>query len=399
MMQFISAEEDKKLDVEEARADLGAKLKRMDVLKKEIERVEARIQEEEKLTLDVTIPEWSSPFVVKVYATKFEVELAKGISLTSSPASVFESLKFLTFSRGSSFSGSIRPVPFSRGTFRYAYYARSDSGVRYVMKHMIDVYHMQDDEMLDLKEGAGVHFLGKFVVDEFNRMRPAGCVSFEMLTCEVLEWEKDHRPQELVVSLVKDKDVNFPSTSHLSPISPQPGRPSRQAWCLEPLLDGAFAKFNNNGTYQDPAFPFAHALSHFSYHLFNGTLMMVDIQGCLSKDKSVCMLTDPGFHTSSGIGLGETNLGKRGFQQFFANHKCGDICKALNLTVPTFEDMPPPKDVKASSVPSPSPLQEKGLPVVSSAPAPSPSSSSAASLPKLDATEVSDIDGRRKEAE
>jgi hypothetical protein len=100
------------------------------------------------------------------------------------------------------------------------------------------------------------------------------------------------------------------------------------------MLPSEFLKFNNNGQYQDPEFPAAHALSHFSYQLFEGRLMMVDIQGCVSSGKDHITLTDPGFHTLTGVGLGETNMGVKGFQQFFENHKCGELCQQLNLIVP-----------------------------------------------------------------
>ncbi len=59
---------------------------------------------------------------------------------------------------------------------------------------------------------------------------------------------------------------------------------------------------------------------------------MVDVQGCLVGNTYT--LTDPGFHTETGKGLGETNLGKKGFQQFFGKHTCGEICKQMNLQVP-----------------------------------------------------------------
>jgi hypothetical protein len=103
------------------------------------------------------------------------------------------------------------------------------------------------------------------------------------------------------------------------------------------MLPSEFQKFNNNGQYQHPEFPAAHALSHFSYQLFGGRLMMVDIQGCVSPTKDRFTLTDPGFHTITGTGLGETNLGVKGFQRFFENHTCSDLCRQLNLQKPNLD--------------------------------------------------------------
>ena len=107
----------------------------------------------------------------------------------------------------------------------------------------------------------------------------------------------------------------------------------RQYWTIEQLLPYEFKKYNNNGIFQDPEHPAAHALSHFSYQYFGGRLMMVDVQGC--KSGNTYTLTDPGFHTETGKGLGDTNCGKKGFKQFFDKHVCGDICKAMGLKVPS----------------------------------------------------------------
>ncbi len=98
------------------------------------------------------------------------------------------------------------------------------------------------------------------------------------------------------------------------------------------MLPYEFKKYNNNGVFQDPDHPDTHALSHFSFQLFEGRLMMVDIQGCRNGDTYT--LTDPGFHSESGKGLGDTNLGVKGFQQFFEKHSCGNLCKQLKLRVP-----------------------------------------------------------------
>ena len=60
-------------------------------------------------------------------------------------------------------------------------------------------------------------------------------------------------------------------------------------------------------------------------------MMMVDIQGCFSPSENKYILTDPAFHTDTGVGFGETNMGKNGFNSFFDSHTCGPICQHLSL--------------------------------------------------------------------
>ncbi len=195
MMRELDRAEAEQAKIDMEAQDLAAKMKRMQELQEMIDKAEARIEEEENLSLDVTNPDWSKPFAVKIVATRMELSLAPGIDVKTAPASTFDNQNFLQFSSGSNFSGTLRPVPFARGGFRYAFYARGDGGEKYILKHMIDICKVESDEMMDLRESAAVHFLGRLVVEEFNKVKPPSAPRFEMITCEVLEWTS--RPDSL----------------------------------------------------------------------------------------------------------------------------------------------------------------------------------------------------------
>lgn len=43
------------------------------------------------------------------------------------------------------------------------------------------------------------------------------------------------------------------------------------------------------------------------------------------------VFTDPQIHTYDGVGFGQGNLGKSGFEKFLDTHKCNAICQYLEL--------------------------------------------------------------------
>jgi hypothetical protein len=67
------------------------------------------------------------------------------------------------------------------------------------------------------------------------------------------------------------------------------------------------------------------ALSHFTYHGSNHTVLVCDIQGVGD------MYTDPQMHTVINEGFGKGNLGERGFEKFLQTHRCNAICRYLRL--------------------------------------------------------------------
>jgi hypothetical protein len=95
---------------------------------------------------------------------------------------------------------------------------------------------------------------------------------------------------------------------------------------VEPMLEGEFLKFNSNSGYANGA-DFMQALSHFSYHHSNGQFLLCDLQG--GHYEGTYFLTDPVIMSSGDTKtFGSTDLGKEGFSNFFAHHKCNRFCKS-----------------------------------------------------------------------
>ena len=168
----------------------------------EIARLENRIKYE--LPLDPTQPSFADPFPVSFlmvhHSASFLPTYQKEnfFSLTSESLANYE--KYVTFKDGGDkVTGTIRPGPFAKGGFRYAYFGMISEGLslggtrergeQVVMKHLMDVY---DDgavgELRDLRECTLSHLLGRRVVEEFKKKAVKDCGSVVMVRCEVLEW-------------------------------------------------------------------------------------------------------------------------------------------------------------------------------------------------------------------
>ncbi|KAJ7735776.1 kinase-like domain-containing protein [Mycena metata] len=88
-----------------------------------------------------------------------------------------------------------------------------------------------------------------------------------------------------------------------------------------------------------------HAFAHFVYGHSNKHIVIADIQGTPAhiNGQDMMVLLDPMTHAASGdSGIGD--FGKPGIQTFIRDHKCGDVCRALDLekSVPlTLDNMVP----------------------------------------------------------
>jgi hypothetical protein len=100
-----------------------------------------------------------------------------------------------------------------------------------------------------------------------------------------------------------------------------------ERYVVEPFVQG-FQKFNSNSGYvcegSDDSWPaLMQALSHYSYHITAGSLLLCDLQGGVYADGAV--LTDPVVMSMSGR-FGPTDLGRDGIITFFSQHECGEYC-------------------------------------------------------------------------
>jgi len=70
----------------------------------------------------------------------------------------------------------------------------------------------------------------------------------------------------------------------------------------------------------------AQALSHFSYHVTGGQLLLCDLQGGSTRQGLV--LSDPVIHSRGGQRVfGVTDLGVNGINTFFHRHRCTERCR------------------------------------------------------------------------
>jgi hypothetical protein len=71
------------------------------------------------------------------------------------------------------------------------------------------------------------------------------------------------------------------------------------------------------------------ALSHFSYHITGGQMLLCDLQGGIQSQggrPKQAVLTDPVMMSRSRA-YGVTDLGTEGILTFFHNHECNEYCK------------------------------------------------------------------------
>ena len=104
-----------------------------------------------------------------------------------------------------------------------------------------------------------------------------------------------------------------------------------------------FIKISNNAGYvtkkdiSEEYVLYCLAFSHWTYEITNKFLMVVDLQGQKISDNMV-LLTDPAIHCIDCIRFNSgTNLGEKGFEQFFETHECNKFCKELGIE-PVFAD-------------------------------------------------------------
>lgn len=106
-------------------------------------------------------------------------------------------------------------------------------------------------------------------------------------------------------------------------------------------MAGRFTKITNNWNWVEQrdvsGKDLLLALSHFSYCKSRGKILIVDIQGWTSRDKTgATFLTDPQIHTKDKKGFGTANKGAEGFKEFWASQHpaCNRICVTLGLLRP-----------------------------------------------------------------
>uniref|UniRef100_A0A7S4UNS1 Alpha-type protein kinase domain-containing protein n=1 Tax=Alexandrium monilatum TaxID=311494 RepID=A0A7S4UNS1_9DINO len=110
-------------------------------------------------------------------------------------------------------------------------------------------------------------------------------------------------------------------------------------FCGEAWLKGHFVKLNSNAGFVNETdysehSEIAQAFSHFTFDRSRGELLVVDLQGICGGDSGnpYFLLTDPQVHSRGAFErFGAGDLGERGISAFFQKHRCGELCRLLNL--------------------------------------------------------------------
>uniref|UniRef100_A0A7S3YR87 Alpha-type protein kinase domain-containing protein n=1 Tax=Lotharella globosa TaxID=91324 RepID=A0A7S3YR87_9EUKA len=103
-------------------------------------------------------------------------------------------------------------------------------------------------------------------------------------------------------------------------------REGRPVCGVERYIRGPYRKHNSNfGYVSEEERNTPQAFSHFSWHISNGEVLVVDLQGVSD------VYTDPQVHSVSGKGYGRGNLGMPGIRKFLETHRCNRICHYLRL--------------------------------------------------------------------
>eukprot|EP00397_Hematodinium_sp_SG-2012_P008289 GEMP01008345.1.p1 GENE.GEMP01008345.1~~GEMP01008345.1.p1 ORF type:complete len:754 (+),score=158.32 GEMP01008345.1:656-2917(+) len=111
-------------------------------------------------------------------------------------------------------------------------------------------------------------------------------------------------------------------------------------FCAEKFIPGVFTKWISNSGYisDNPQTKVLASFAHFTHHHSSGQLMVTDLQGVYSDYRYT--LTDPQVH-STDKRFGRADLGRKGMQMFLSAHKCGTLCRSLDIP-PDNNGHPPP---------------------------------------------------------
>jgi hypothetical protein len=222
----------------------------------------------------------------------------------------------------------IADQPFARGVERIAYYGK-DLAVGFK-----SVFGLSSDKDIVLKE-----YVHEYSGDIAKRFESSNQVQ------TIASFLAERFCYECGVKANTKVAIEFLKTKTLS-IKNSDGS-YRHMTCEDRFAPGfKFIRFSNNVDYQiteEQASEYGilmdyveilMSFSHWTYKVTDGMLMVVDLQGVITKDKSGVdhlILTDPAIHCIDSTRFGTTNLSKKGMEVFLKRHVCNSVCKALGL--------------------------------------------------------------------
>ncbi|KAL4467275.1 hypothetical protein ABPG72_010082 [Tetrahymena utriculariae] len=206
----------------------------------------------------------------------------------------------------------ISRIPFAEGAMRYAFYAKDTMLNQKLVVKLNKKQHKSDPTLnkADMIKDLESQFICQHIVNQFNDRVSEHVTSTENLKnfvhCYIYEFTDPAHPFKF--------------------------------YQAENYIPGEYVKFNNNSGWCDLKFDepglLSQALSHFSYQVTEGYLMIVDLQGVGG------LLTDPQIHCLDQNRFGFGNLGYCGFFKFFMTHQCNKFCKQLQLVHPQIKEIP-----------------------------------------------------------
>ena len=98
---------------------------------------------------------------------------------------------------------------------------------------------------------------------------------------------------------------------------------------IEPILDGNCSCFNGIiGTGSDDSAWLLQTFSHYSFCVSGNRYVTCGLKGIIANNRYI--LTDPTIHSSEQV-HGKKDCGILGMILFISNHRCNQLCQALNL--------------------------------------------------------------------
>eukprot|EP01034_Spumella_vulgaris_P029794 gene29794-36896_t len=198
--------------------------------------------------------------------------------------------------------------PFAKGAMKAAYYGFDCVTNTHVVFKTSMAENASQRTHAKYEAFLACHHVAGHLAVEFNKIKPQNCPAVDFVEISVVHLRE---------------------------------RPGEPFFLQEERLEGKFEKFNNNVGFCMPAPTSARqtdhtavqAFSHWTHHVTDGKLMVVDCQGVYCKATKTFKLTDPAVNGATLTRFGSTNMGTIGADRFFQSHVCNQYCHALNLTV------------------------------------------------------------------
>lgn len=191
----------------------------------------------------------------------------------------------------------IAPQPFGEGAQKIVYHAFDEDNEEHIVLKCSRYTDVRSNSIKRCLETAQIHAIAANFSTMFNRARPFCAGEIQFVPVGVMQATTSVRTQYFTYERY--------------------------------LGDTGYTKFNSNLRFipeqeDDIQSVTCQAFSHYSWEKSEQKLVICDLQGV--RFGSTAVLTDPVIHYTHVLCHGSTNLGKKGIEKFFQQHKCNKIC-------------------------------------------------------------------------